>query len=85
MRETYLRESRPELYNEYIAAGELVQHLTTVDKIAQSRFDLICTDLATKEGLAEDRKLTDYLGWVRQMGNIRNRARESVLSELIYI
>ena len=37
------------------------------------------------EGVTEMQKATDPLGWTRIMNNIRNRAEEILLKELIYM
>ena len=42
------------------------------------------TQLAEKEGVHEGLKAQDQMVWVRAMNNIRNRAEEIVLNELIY-
>lgn len=36
------------------------------------------------EGVTEELKATDPMTWVQRMNNIRNRAEEMVLRELIY-
>lgn len=46
--------------------------------------DLLVTQLAEKEGVHEGLKAQDQMVWVRAMNNIRNRAEEIVLNELIY-
>ena len=45
---------------------------------------MLVTQLAEKEGINEHLKAQDQLAWVRAMNNIRNRAEEIVLEELIY-
>ncbi len=39
---------------------------------------------AKAEGVTEAIKRSDQLEWVRRMNNIRNRAEEVVLNEIIY-
>ena len=39
---------------------------------------------AKAEGVTEALKRYDQLGWVQHMNNIRNRAEEIVLNEIIY-
>ena len=46
-------------------------------------FTLI-TQLAEKEGINEQLKAQDQMAWVGAMNNIRNRAEEIILQELIY-
>ena len=39
---------------------------------------------ATVEGVTESLKRTDQLEWVQRMNNIRNRAEEVILNEIIH-
>lgn len=80
----YLREHRPMLYNDLILSGNLYSYLSAIDTQARNKLDLLVTQLAEKEGINEHLKERDQLAWVRTMNNIRNRAKEIVLNELIY-
>ncbi len=40
--------------------------------------------MAKQEGVTEALKATDQMEWVGHMNNIRNRAEEIVLHELVY-
>ena len=40
--------------------------------------------MAQAEGVDENLKATDPMAWVQQMNNIRIRAEETVLRELVY-
>ena len=46
--------------------------------------DLLVMQLAEQENINEQLKAQDQFAWVRAMNNIRNRAEEIVLRELIY-
>ena len=80
----YLREYRPMLYNDLVLSGMLYSYLTDIDTQARNKLDLLVTQLAEKGGINEQLKARDQLAWVRAMNNIRNRAEEIVLKELIY-
>lgn len=45
----------------------------------------LISQLAQQEGITEQLKAENQLEWVRQMNNIRSRADEIVLHDLIYI
>ena len=47
-------------------------------------FDRLMKQLAEKEGITEQLKAQDQMAWVGAMNNIRNRAEELILTELIY-
>ena len=80
----YLREHRSMVYTDLVLSGRLYSYLADIDTQARNKLDLLVTQLAEKEGINEQLKARDQLAWVRAMNNIRNRAEEIVLKELIY-
>ncbi len=73
------------IYYNYLTKGALYQHLAEVDKRAENMFDQLVKSLAEKENITEQLKENDMLLWVKKMNNIRNRAKEIVNSEVIYV
>ena len=51
---------------------------------AQNRLEVIIEQMKVAEGVTEDLKATDQMAWVGSMNNIRNRAEEIILREMIY-
>ncbi len=80
----YLREHRPIIYSNLALSGKLYSYLADIDTQARNKLDLLVTQLAEKEGIDEQLKAQDQMAWVRAMNNIRNRAEEIILKELIY-
>ena len=80
----YLRELRPIIYSDLVLSGKLYSYLADIDTQARNKLDLLVTQLAEKEGINKQLKAQDQLSWVGAMNNIRNRAEEIVLNELIY-
>ena len=80
----YLREHRPIIYSDLVLSGKLYSYLADIDTRARNKLDLLVMQLAEQEGINECMKAQDQLAWVRAMNNIRNRAEEIVLKELIY-
>lgn len=80
----YLKEHRPVLYSELTLSGKLHSHLAAIDDQARNRLSLLIAQLANAEGINEQLKERDQMAWVRAMNNIRNRAEEVILSDLIY-
>ena len=80
----YLREHRPIIYSDLVLSGKLYSYLADIDTQARNKLDLLVTQLAEKEGINKQLKAQDQLAWVGAMNNIRNRAEEIVLKELIY-
>ena len=80
----YLKEHRPMLYSNLILTGRLHSYLAGIDTQARSNLHLLVTQLAEKESINEQLKAQDQMAWVGAINNIRNRAEEIVLQELIY-
>ena len=84
LRLKYLKEHKRSLYTELMLDGKLAKHLALIDEDAKKRVSDIVNKLAKAEGVNEDLKRTNQMEWVQAMNNIKNRAEETVLSELIY-
>ena len=84
MRKTYLKEHRPVLYNTLFLNGTLYRHLAEIDQTCNKRMELLIRQMAEREGVTEALKASAQLEWVGRMNNIRNRAEEIVLSEVVY-
>ena len=84
MRREYLREHKPIQYNCLLLSGKLWTYLADLNEQAQDRLDRIIEQMKTAEGISEALKASDPMAWVGAMNNIRNRAEEIILQELIY-
>ena len=84
MRRTYLKEHRKILYTNYVMEGTLFKHLSEIDQACNERMENIVSAMAKEEGVTEALKTADQMELVRGMNNIRNRAEEIVLTELVY-
>ena len=84
MHRDYLKEHRPILYNDLILSGQLWTYLADLNEQAQERLSLIIEQMKETEGVTEDMKQHNQMAWVGAMNNIRNRAEEIILRELIY-
>lgn len=84
LRLKYLKEHKRSLYTELFLDGTLLKHLSLIDEDSNKRLDYLVSELAKEEGIDENLKRTNQLEWVQSMNNIKNRAEEIVLSELIY-
>ena len=61
-----------------------VHYLADLDEQAKERLSLIIEQMKASEGVTEEMKAADQMAWVGVMNNIRNRAEEIILRELIY-
>ncbi|MBR2604063.1 MAG: TnpV protein [Clostridia bacterium] len=83
-RKRYLKEHRKGTYNAMLLQGTLTQHLIDTNAAAMDMLESLVKQMATAEGVTEELKRRNQLGWVRRMNSIRNRVEEIVRNELIY-
>ncbi len=81
----YLRETSQVRFNNLVQSGELWTYLADVNEQTEKRRNLIIKQMKVAEGVTEDLKAENQMEWVRRMNNIRNRAEEIVLKEIVYI
>ncbi len=84
MRKSYLEDHRRGIYSGLLLSGELKEHLLSVQEQAEETFDLLIEQMAEREGVTERLKAQDQMLWVGKMNNIRARAEEIVLCEIVY-
>ena len=80
----YLKQDRPVLYIALVTSGNLWSYLEELNSQAQKRMERLTSQMAAREGVTEALKAEDPMAWVGKMENIRSRAEEIVLQELIY-
>ena len=84
MRERFLKEHKHSLYDHLVASEELASHLSKLDKEARNYLHQLIIDLAEQEGVNEELKSQNQIEWMQKMNNIKNRAEEIVMNDLIY-
>lgn len=84
MRLTFIKQHCPQLYQSLLKENKLNSYLAEFER--QVRDTLILTEeqLRQAEGITEELKRKDQLEWVCRMNNIRSRAEEIVMAELVY-
>ncbi len=80
----YLLKHKKAVFATLLAEGKLYQHCAEVDKQARDMFDTLVEQMKQAESLTEQLKDENQLEWVCRMGNIEQRAKEVVITELIY-
>ena len=85
LRKEYLKEHKPGTYTYLLLTARLDRYLADLNEQAQERFELIEAQMRSAEGVTEDLKAQNPMEWVRRANNIRNRAQEIVLNELVYV
>ena len=80
----FLKDHHPVRYDTLILSGQLWEILAQINEQAQDRLETIIAQMAAVESVTEDLKAADPVAWVGAMNNIRSRAEEVVLRELIW-
>ena len=80
----YLKEHRRVRYANLLTSGKLNSYLVDINRQAEEMFERLVKQMAEREGVTEQLKVSNQMEWVRRMNNIRNRAVEITNSELIY-
>ena len=80
----FLKDHHPVRYNTLILSGQLWDLLAQINEQIQNRLDRTIAQMAAAESVTEDLKAANPMAWVGAMNNIRSRAEEVVLRELIW-
>ena len=80
----FLKQNRPSTVGVMRLNGTLENYLKEVNQEAAEMLETLVQEYAKAKGVTEALKRTDQLEWVQRMNNIRNRAEEIVLNEIIY-
>ena len=81
----YLKNHRPILYQSLLLSGKLYTVLADLNEQAAERCGRIIRQMAQAEGITEELKANDPMGWVQAMNSIRSRAEEIIKAEMIYL
>ena len=84
MHKKYLEETNPILYANMALSGSLWAYLAEIDQNCNERMDRLIGQMKEREGVTEALKAAEPMRWVGAMNNIRNRAEEIVLREVVY-
>ncbi len=82
-RKAFLKHHRQNLYYELLFSGKLNDHLADIEEQAQDMVWNLTRQMAKAEGITEELKQRDQMGWVGAMNNIQARVREIIYQELI--
>ena len=81
----YIRQHKKPLYFDLFVSGKLNAYLADINAQAEDFFSRQVKEMAAQEGVTEKLKSEDQMSWVGRMNNIRERTREIVYAELIYV
>ena len=83
-RRRYLHAHMDGIYTGMLLTETLEPHLAEIGESAQAMFDRIVEQMKKAEAVTEQLKAAGQMEWVGRMNNIRQRAEEIVLHDLIY-
>ena len=84
LRHEFLRQHRRPIFSGMLMSGTLNAHLEEIDRTADEMLERLMSQMAQAEGVTESLKSENQMEWVRRMNNIRSRAEETILNDLIY-
>ena len=79
----YIKHHRKGFYTALVLNCKLNRYLTDINKQAEEMFDTLISQYKTAEGITEQLKAENQIGWVRKMNSIKNVAQELVYKEII--
>lgn len=84
MRKRYLEEKHDGTFTALVLSGKLTEHLLDIDRAAREQLEATIARMAAAEGVTEALKAADQMEWLRRMNNIRARAEEIMIREVVY-
>ena len=82
---SYMRKYKTPEYTEMLLSNELKSYLLDIEDECKDKLEFLIKQMAEKENVTEDLKVNNQLEWVARMNNIKNRAEEIILNEIIYL
>lgn len=84
MRKCYLEQKHDGTFTALVLSGKLTEHLLEIDHTAREQLEATVAQMAAAESVTEQLKAADQMEWLRRMNNLRARAEELVLREIVY-
>ena len=81
----YLKNHKKVEYSILLIESKLNRYLHEIDIASEDMLRTIISQLMKQENVTEELKSTNQMEWVQAMNNIKNRAEEIILKELIYV
>ena len=85
LRLNYLKNFDIPFYTELLISGTLKQYLLDIDRDASNKVNSLIKGFAEDENVNELLKEHHQMEWVQAMNNLKNKAEEIVLNEIIYV
>ena len=80
----YMKKYKIPEYTEMLLNNELKSYLLDIEDECKDKLELLIKQMVEKENITEKLKSNNQMEWVQKMNNIKNRAEEIILNEIIY-
>ena len=80
----YMKKYKIPEYTEMLFSNELKSYLLDIEDECKEKLDILIKQMAEKENVNEELKANNQMEWVQKMNNIKSRAEEFILNEVIY-
>lgn len=84
IRLNYIKEHKKGLYSLLRMEGRLIHHLNEIDDTANEQMEMLVRQMMQRQGITEDMKSENWIGWLRAVNNIYSASEEIICNELIY-
>ena len=65
--------------------NELKSYLLDIEDECKERLEILVKQMDKKENVTEELKVNNQMEWVQRMNNIRSKAEEIILNEIVYV
>lgn len=80
----YIKQYKKSFYLELKSTAKLNAYLVDIDAEAKELFSRMVKQLAEKEGITEELKVSNQMLWIQRMNNIRERTTELLNHQIIF-
>ena len=84
MRKRFLEQKHDGTFTALVLSGKLTEHLLEIDHTAREQLEATVAQMAAAESVTEQLKAANQMEWLRRMNNLRARAEELALREIVY-
>lgn len=81
----YLQDYDKDKYLVFVATGELMLHLLSIQEEAEQMRENMLPSMKKEWGLTEQLKIDDQMKWVGLMNNLEATIKEIIFKELVYV
>jgi len=80
----YMKKYKIPEYTAMLLTNELKSYLVDIEDECKEKLDILIKQMAEQENVTEELKANNQIEWVQKMNNIKSRAEEIILNEVIY-